>query len=54
MEKLPKDMIVKLAEELSPQDLINFCTSETSSNIFREQKIIQILYMNFKIIGIRK
>ena len=35
MEKLPKDMINKLIDELSPQDFINFCASNTSNNIIR-------------------
>ena len=35
MDKLPKDMVIKLTEELSPQDFINFCASNTSSNIVR-------------------
>ena len=35
MDKLPKDMVIKLTEELSPQDFINFCASETSSNVIR-------------------
>ena len=35
MNKLPKDMINKLIDELSPQDFINFCASETSPNVVR-------------------
>ena len=35
MDKLPKDMVIKLTEELSPQDFINFCASNTSSNVVR-------------------
>ena len=35
MDKLPKDMVIKLAEELSPQDFINFCASNSSSNVSR-------------------
>ena len=35
MNKLPKDMINKLIDELSPQDFINFCASETSPNVER-------------------
>ena len=35
MDKLPKDMVIKLTEELSPQDFINFCASDTSPNVVR-------------------
>ena len=35
MDKLPKDIVIKLTEELSPQDFINFCASNTSSNVVR-------------------
>ena len=35
MDKLPKDMIGKLVDELSPQDFINFCASNTSENVTR-------------------
>lgn len=35
MNKLPKDIILKLIEELSPQDFISFCTSNTSDNVIR-------------------
>ena len=28
-------MVIKLTEELSPQDFINFCASDTSPNIVR-------------------
>ena len=35
MDKLPKDMIGKLVNELSPQDFINFCASNTSENVTR-------------------
>ena len=35
MERLPKDMVGKLVDELSPQDFINFCVSNTSENVTR-------------------
>ena len=35
MDKLPKDMIGKLVDELSPQDFINFCAANTSENVTR-------------------
>ena len=35
MEKLPKDLIGKLTEDLSSQDFINFCASNTSQNVVR-------------------
>lgn len=35
MDKLPKDLIFKLTEDLSPQDFVNFCASNTSENIAR-------------------
>lgn len=35
MDKLPKDLINKLIDELSVQDFINFCASNTSPNVKR-------------------
>jgi hypothetical protein len=35
METLPKDLVNKLTEELSPQDLISFCKSQLHPNVKR-------------------
>ena len=35
MDKLPKDIVLKLTEELSPQDFVSFCASNTSQNVVR-------------------
>lgn len=35
MDKLPKDIILKLTEELSPQDFVSFCASHTSQNVIK-------------------
>ena len=35
MNKLPKDMVGKLIDELSPQDFISFCSSNVDPNVTR-------------------
>ncbi len=42
MDNLPKDMVFKLADELSPQDFISFCSSNTAGNISRVCGMVEL------------
>jgi hypothetical protein len=39
MEKLPKDMIEKLIDDLTPQELINFCTANINSDNLNVKRV---------------
>jgi hypothetical protein len=39
MEKLPKDMVEKLMNDLMPRELINFCTANISSNNLNVKRV---------------
>ena len=44
-------MVVKLREELSPQDLINFCASESSHNVVRICNMSKLWIERFPLVA---